>query len=185
MAKDEGRAAGDAIDRDDRDEENGGAQAPPPPQGFFKKLFGNRKMLLIVSAVVVLLLGGGAGFYFFVLGGASAPAAAPDAPPQPPQVAYFDMPDLLVNIQTPEGGSAYLKLSVSLEIASDAEKAGLEGLSPRIVDQLQGYLRELRTDDLKGSAGVMRLKEEMLRRVNVAAAPYHVRDVLLKEMVVQ
>jgi flagellar FliL protein len=182
MAKDENGPAGDAIDRG---EENG--EGPPaPPSGFFKKLFGNRKMLLIASAVVLLLIGGGAGFYFFVLGGGgSAPAAAPDAPPTPPQVAYFDVPDLLVNIQTPEGGSAYLKLSVSLEIASDAEKSGLEGLSPRIVDQLQGYLRELRTDDLKGSAGVMRLKEEMLRRVNVAAAPYHVRDVLLKEMVVQ
>jgi len=36
-----------------------------------------------------------------------------------------------------------------------------------------------------GSAGVLRLKEELLRRANVAAAPYHVRDVLLKEMLVQ
>ena len=45
--------------------------------------------------------------------------------------------------------------------------------------------RELRLDDLKGSAGVLRLKEELLRRVNVAAAPYKVRDVLLKEMIVQ
>jgi flagellar FliL protein len=40
-------------------------------------------------------------------------------------------------------------------------------------------------DDLKGSAGVLRLKEELLRRINVAAAPYKVRDVLLKEMIVQ
>jgi len=56
---------------------------------------------------------------------------------------------------------------------------------PRIVDQFQSYLRELRVDDLRGSAGVMRLKEELLRRINVAAAPYPVKDVLLKEMIVQ
>jgi len=56
---------------------------------------------------------------------------------------------------------------------------------PRVVDQFQGYLRELRIDDLKGSAGVIRLKEELLRRINVATAPYHVRDVLLKEMIIQ
>jgi flagellar FliL protein len=56
---------------------------------------------------------------------------------------------------------------------------------PRIVDQFQSYLRELRVDDLRGSAGVMRLKEELLRRINVAAAPFSVRDVLLKEMIVQ
>jgi flagellar protein FliL len=58
-------------------------------------------------------------------------------------------------------------------------------LMPRIVDQFQGYLRELRMDDLKGSAGVVRLKEELLRRINASAAPYRVRDVLLKQMLVQ
>jgi flagellar protein FliL len=56
---------------------------------------------------------------------------------------------------------------------------------PRVVDQFQSYLRELRVDDLHGSAGVLRLKEELLRRINVAAAPYPVKDVLLKEMIVQ
>lgn len=56
---------------------------------------------------------------------------------------------------------------------------------PRIVDQFQSYLRELRVDDLHGSAGVMRVKEELLRRINIAASPYPVRDVLLKEMIVQ
>ena len=56
---------------------------------------------------------------------------------------------------------------------------------PRVVDQFQGYLRELRIDDLHGSAGVVRLKEELLRRITVAAAPFPVRDVLLKEMIIQ
>jgi flagellar FliL protein len=46
-------------------------------------------------------------------------------------------------------------------------------------------LRELRLDDLKGSEGVLRLKEELLRRAAIAAAPYKVRDVLLKQMIVQ
>jgi flagellar FliL protein len=56
---------------------------------------------------------------------------------------------------------------------------------PRVKDELQAHLRELRLEDLNGSEGVMRLKEELLRRVNVAAAPYKVRDVLLKDMIVQ
>jgi flagellar FliL protein len=74
---------------------------------------------------------------------------------------------------------------VSLELSNDEEKTGIQPLMPRVVDQFQSYLRELRIDDLKGSAGVLRLKEELLRRINVAAAPYHVKDVLLKEMIVQ
>jgi flagellar protein FliL len=171
----------------DEDETDGEANSAAEKQGFVKKLLGNKKMLIIAAAALLLILGGGgAALYFFVFsGGDSQAAKAADAPPAPPQVAFFDVPDLLVNIQTTDGTPAYLKLSVSLELADDAEKNGMQALTPRIVDQLQGYLRELRTDDLKGSAGVMRLKEEMLRRVNAAATPYHVRDVLLKEMVVQ
>ena len=56
---------------------------------------------------------------------------------------------------------------------------------PRVIDQFQSYLRELRVEDVRGSAGVMRLKEELLRRANLAVAPTPVRDVLLKEMIVQ
>lgn len=162
-------------------------------QGFVKKLrglFGNKKILLIAGGgALVLLLGTGAGLYFFVFTGSpdteTAQAAAPQIPATPPQVAYYDLPDLIVNIQTSDGSAAYLKLSVALELFSEDEKAGVQALTPRIVDQFQGYLRELRADDLKGSAGVMRIKEELLRRVNVAAAPYRVRDVLLKEMIIQ
>lgn len=168
----------------DQDEAEAGAPAGKPG------LLGNKKMLMIAIVVVVLLLAGiGAALYLFVFSKSAEPADAHAAEETtqagPPAVAYFDMPDILANIQGADGSTAYLKLSVSLEVGSPEEKAGIEALQPRITDQLQAYVRELRADDLKGSAGVMRLKEEMLRRVNAAAVPYHVRDVLLKEMVVQ
>jgi len=160
-------------------------------QGFVKKLLGNKKLLIIAGAAVLLLAGGG-GAAFYFLGGSSAPApgtklaaATPPVPIVPPQVSFFDMPDIVVNIQSADGSPAYLKLSLALELASDDQKPGIQALMPRVVDQFQSYLRELRIDDLKGSAGVLRLKEELLRRINVAAAPYHVKDVLLKEMIVQ
>ena len=100
-------------------------------------------------------------------------------------MAFSDVPDILVNIQSNDGTPAYLKLSVSLEMDNDLAKTGMTALMPRMVDQFQAYLRELRLDDLKGSEGVLRLKEELLRRADVAAAPYKVRDVLLKQMIVQ
>ena len=99
--------------------------------------------------------------------------------------AVLDALLLLVRIQGADATPAYLKLSVSLELDGPEEEAGIKALMPRVVDQFQGYLRELRVDDLKGSAGVVRLKEELLRRINASAAPYRVRDVLLKEMIVQ
>ena len=176
---------------DDRpeDETAGGEAADAPKQGFVKKILGNKKLLIMAVAGLVLLLGGGgAGLYFFVFSApkAAAGGATADATPvTPPQVAFYDVPDIITNLQSADGNPTYLKLSTSLELDNADEKAGLAVVMPRVVDQFQGYLRELRIDDLKGSAGVIRLKEELLRRINVAAAPYHVRDVLLKEMIIQ
>lgn len=181
MANTDSEAEGEAPDGQEKPE--GGKQ------GFVKKILGNKKLLIIVAAGLLLLLGGiGAGLYFFVFSGSEDAAKAAhgsELPETPPHVAYYDIPDLIVNIQSADGTPVYLKLSLSLELYKEEEKAGIEALKPRIIDQYQGYLRELRSDDLKGSAGIMRIKEELLRRTNVAAAPYKVRDVLLKEMIIQ
>jgi flagellar protein FliL len=185
MAKPEQQA-----DSQTEDAEDGEKKPEGEKQGFVKKLLGNKKLLLIAGGgLLLLLLGTGAGLYFFVFSESEEPlqtaSTAPEIPAVPPKVAYFDIPDLIVNIQSADGSPVYLKLSLSLELYSEEEKAGIQALMPRIVDQFQGYLRELRADDLKGSAGIMRVKEELLRRTNVAAAPYRVRDVLLKEMILQ
>lgn len=186
-----------AKDDDAEDIEKNGDDAAPeggeaPKQGFVKKLLGNKKMLIIVGAAALLVLGGGgAGAYFFLFSGSgdAKTTTTAEGKPRPPivapQVAFYDMPDIVVNIQSADGNPAYLKLGVALELTGADEKAGIQPLMPRVVDQFQGYLRELRVDDLKGSAGVLRLKEELLRRINVATAPFAVKDVLLKEMIVQ
>ncbi len=162
------------------DKPEGGEAAPK------KGLLSKKMLMILVPALLLVVVGGGAGAYFFLFKKSDKAAQAQaDAPLTPPKVAFSDMQDILVNIQSNDGTPAYLKLGVSLELDDDTQKAALTPLLPRITDQFQAYLRELRLDDLKGSAGVLRLKEELLRRVNVAAAPYKVRDVLLKEMIVQ
>lgn len=170
-----------------QDGETGAEGAADAPKGL-KKFLTKKKLMIIVPALLLVLGGGGAGAYFFLFAGADQHKEgeqAEEAPITPPKVAFSDMQDILVNIQSSDGTPAYLKLSVSLELDDEEHKTAIQPLMPRITDQFQAYLRELRLDDLKGSAGVLRLKEELLRRVNVAAAPYHVRDVLLKEMIVQ
>jgi flagellar protein FliL len=180
MAKKEAPAA----EADGEKPEGEGADAAPK-KGLAKLL--SKKMLMIIVPVLLLVICcGGAGAYFFLFKKSDAQTAkADDVPLTPPKVAFSDMQDILVNIQSNDGTPAYLKLGVSLELEDDAQKTAIQPLMPRITDQFQAYLRELRLDDLKGSAGVLRLKEELLRRINVAAAPYRVRDVLLKEMIVQ
>ena len=166
------------------DDENDDAEGEAP-----KSRFGKKFLMIAGGGALALILALGAGVYFLFF--ASSDADKPKMvgnvvlPLVPPQVVFYDIPDIVVNIQSADATPVYLKVSVALELAAPEEKPGIQVLMPRIVDQFQSYLRELRVDDLHGSAGVLRVKEELLRRINAAAAPYPVRDVLLKEMIVQ
>jgi flagellar protein FliL len=149
---------------------------------------GKKKLIMIVGGAVALLLVAGAGLYFTgmldSLLGRKHEAAAAEAPPPKPLV-FFDLPDFLVNLNS--GGTkkaSFLKLSVSLELEKQEDTARLQAVMPRIVDNFQIYLRELRIDDLRGSGGIYRLREELLARVN-AVSPVKIEDVLFKEMLVQ
>ena len=78
-----------------------------------------------------------------------------------------------------------MKIRMSLELEDPNDIQRIESIMPRIIDNFQTYLRELRIEDLKGSAGMYRLREELLARASAAAAPVKVSDVLFKEMLVQ
>jgi flagellar FliL protein len=103
----------------------------------------------------------------------------------PGGIVFYDLPDFLVNLNTGTPKSSFLKVSVTLELADANSVPQIEGLKPRIVDSFQTYLRELRPADLRGSAGMYRLREELLLRVNKAVQPAIVNDILFKEMIVQ
>jgi flagellar FliL protein len=126
---------------------------------------------------------------------AAAPGAAPAAPGAAPADAaggpggvgtvFYEMPEMLVNINTAGRTRNFLKIKVSLELASEQDIARIDNVLPRIVDNFQVYLRELRLEDLQGAAGMYRLREELLNRVNAAVRPSQVKDVLFKDMIVQ
>ncbi len=149
-----------------------------------KKLSGKRMIIFIVIPLVLLLLiGGGAAAYFLgVFGGPKVE----EPKPEPPKVTVFhDLPDILVNLNATGRQASYLKLKVALEHQDPLATPKLNDLMPRVIDNFQVYLRELRPDDLVGSAGLYRLKEELLIRVNQAVAPIRINDVLFKEMLIQ
>jgi flagellar FliL protein len=47
------------------------------------------------------------------------------------------------------------------------------------------YLRAVRPEELEGTQGVYRIKEELLARTNEAVRPAQVRSVLIRELLVQ
>jgi flagellar FliL protein len=148
-----------------------------------------RKPAILVGAGVLALLLIGGGLWVSGLGqkliGHADEKQEPAAEAAPKKTVYYDFPDLLVNLNGNGRKTSFLKISISLELEDAADVPKLQGVMPRIVDNFQVYLRELRPEDLKGSAGIYRLREELLTRVAAAAAPVKVVDVLFKEMLVQ
>jgi len=152
-----------------------------------------KKLILFIVIPVLLLIGGGVGVAVMLGLFSSKPPVNPDeeqvqveevmAPTV--QTTFFEIPDLIVNLNTSGRKSVFLKIKISLEIADPSDIDTINQLLPRIVDNFQVYLRELRVQDLQGSAGMYRLHEELLRRVNIAVRPAKVKDVLFKEMLVQ
>jgi flagellar protein FliL len=142
------------------------------------------KLILIAVAGFVALGAVGGGAYYFFFAGRSKPAEAANQVKPP---VFMDMPDVLVNLSSSGGGdrTQYLKVKVVLEVPDDKVMAQIQPLMPRLMDTFQTYLRELRSTDLDGSAGLYRLKEELTRRVNAAIAPSRINAVLFKEIVVQ
>ncbi|MGV2976847.1 flagellar basal body-associated FliL family protein [Roseibium alexandrii] len=150
---------------------------------------GSKKKLILFGAIgLVVLLAVGGGAYYFLFMGDSMPAPAPgeDAPPQEAQrpVVFYDLPEMTVNLAT-EGRTTYLKVRIALEVENRAMIDQIQPYLPRILDAFQIYLRELRPADLEGSAGLFRLKEELLRRINLSVYPAKVEGVLFKEILVQ
>ena len=102
------------------------------------------------------------------------------------RAAFVDLPEMTVNLATVDKEKQrYVRLNVALEVDKAEMAEAIKPMMPRVLDSFQTHLRELRPDDIRGSAGVYRLKEELLRRVNTAVAPAKVDAVLFKEIVVQ
>lgn len=149
---------------------------------------------LILVGVVVLLAAIGAGGWFSgtipkllhkdiaeaeAHGSGHNEAAAKDAP------VFLDVPEIVANLNSGARRAVFLKLKAKLELARPEDQAPVLAAMPRVLDLFQGYLREMRPEELRGTAATYRLREELAARTNIAAAPARVLGVLFVEMIVQ
>lgn len=171
--------------------EGGEAGADAAPKG-------KKKLIIIIVAAAVLVLGGGAGAYLMMGRGGhgeGAEAAAGDhggghggsGPDAKKSVVFVDVREMLLNLspELPQDKTRFAKVRISLELKDGKVEEEVKPLMPRVEDALQVYMRELRASDLTSSVGLFRLREELLRRVNIALYPAKVEAVLFKDVIVQ
>ena len=172
---------------------------------------GKKKLLLL--ALPVVLAAAGAGLWFSGIlpgllgmggeaahaeagheaapaaGGQGAPAAgghgAAPAAGGARGSAFFDMPEIVANLNAPGRRASYIKLRSKLELSKADDAAAMQAAMPRLLDLFTTYLREIRPEELRGSAGTQRLREELMARANLALGSNRVTDVLFQEILVQ
>ena len=143
-----------------------------------------KPIMLILIGVIALVVGGGAVAYFMGMFGSGGEKGENTAEVEKPSV-YFDIPEMVVNLASGGKRTQYLKLKIAIEAESQKDIDAIQPKMPRIQDMFQIYLREMRRSDLEGSAGVYRLKQELMRRINITIHPAKIKRVLFKEIIIQ
>ena len=169
---------------------------------------GGKKKLIVLLAIPLLLAGVGAGLWFGgvlppLLGMGPAPGDIPGKvedrqataagqggngaadPKARPQAVFMEMPEIIANLNAGPRRNSFIKLRPKLELAKAEDEVAIRAAMPRLLDLFQTYLREMRPEELRGSAGTYRLREELIARANIAVAPTRIVDVLFPEMIVQ
>ncbi len=145
---------------------------------------GSKKPLLI-GLVLALVLGGG-GFYAVWSGLVLAPVAT-EGEKTPAEVApmsvvaFVPVPPLVVNVGI-GNQRRHLRFQAQLEVTPGYEEE-VAKLLPRVVDVLNGYLRAVDPPELERKTALIKLRAQMLRRVQVVTGQGRVRDLLIMEFV--
>jgi flagellar FliL protein len=149
---------------------------------------GGRRKLILLAAVPVALLGVCAGLWFSgvlprLLGMQHAETPTEQATASKP--IYVDLPELIANLNSNPQRPSYVKLTARVEVQKQEDVERVKAAMPRLQDLFLTYMREMRPQELRGSAGTYRLREELIARANLAAAPARITDVLFTQMLVQ
>jgi flagellar FliL protein len=159
-----------------------------------------KKLIIIGAAAGVVLLGGGGGAAFMLSGGSAKAETAEAGHAKTEEKAaegdsggeaaagkdaYVDVPAFMVNLRSPDGQARFLKLHFMIVPADGIAPDTLKEKLPLVMDSFQPFLRELRPEDLAGSAAVFRIKEEMMVRATATLGEGQVKDILIQDLVQQ
>jgi len=96
-------------------------------------------------------------------------------------IAFVPMDPIVVSL--PPGASAdFLRFTGQLEVEPGQAQAVTE-LMPRVQDVLNTYLRAVDVRDIEQPSSSVRLRAQMLRRIQVVTGEGRVRDLLISEFI--
>ena len=157
------------------------AEAEEPQEVAPKK----SKKPLIIGALLALVLGGGGFFATYsglILGHSDAAVQGADDSASPlPDIAFVPIEPLVITLGDADSGRN-LRFTSQIEVGSPYV-GDVTLLLPRIVDVMNGYLRAIDPADLDEPATLLRIRAQLLRRIQMVTGDGRVRDLLVTEFV--
>lgn len=161
-----------------------------------------------ILAVVLAMVGGGAGFYAVSAGllpigkesgsnlgehetattdahaakGGHAGVQSRAVAPLPlADIAFVEVDPVTISLIS-STAVKHLRFRAQLEVNADYER-DVVAILPRVTDVMNSYLRALELSDLTDPLALVRLRAQLLRRVQIVTGKGRVRDLLVMEFV--
>ncbi|UWQ07679.1 flagellar basal body-associated FliL family protein [Aliiroseovarius crassostreae] len=162
------------------------AEAEEPVDGEEDAPKKKSKKGLIIGLILSLVLGGG-GFFAVYSGMILAPSTEEERVEEAemvldlPSVSYVELDPLVISLGT-SGSNKHLRFRGSLEV-DPAYAEDVVQVRPRVLDVLNTYLRAVEMSDLEDPSMLVKLRAQMLRRIQLVTGEGRVRDLLILEFV--
>ncbi len=141
-----------------------------------------RSKLPLILGLAGALAAGAGGFYAVYSGLIATDGFKADSKAMAmPDVEFLPVDPLVITLG-PESRGQHLRFGAQLEV-DRGYRADVAKLMPRIVDVLNGYLRAVEAREFEDPAALVRLRAQMLRRVQIVTGEGRVRDLLVTEFV--
>lgn len=165
--------------------DEGTSQAAPAPAGG-----GGSKMLPILLVMNTLLI---AGVLVFVMKkpAATAPAPAPQgtggAPASPPIEVpgpMLKLENFIIQIKTSEA-ERYVRMAFDLELKGEPDRELVTQRTSQIRDAVIAYFSDRTLEELRGSDGMLVVKQNLLKKVDELVPGQRVKAIYITDFIVQ
>lgn len=147
-----------------------------------------RSKIPLVVGFVLALIGGSIGFYAtwsgMILSGehhANSDIREEKLESLTKNITFVEIEPMTISINA-RPNKRLLRFRAQLEVPNNYEDEVVK-LLPRVVDVLNGYLRAVEISDLEDQSSLLRLKSQMLRRVQIVTGPNRISNFLIMEFV--
>lgn len=145
------------------------------------------RLPLVIGVVAAALLGG-VGFYTVTSGmlfsheDTSQHHEQAEADPALPEVRFVPLEPLLVSLNRTDP-ARQLRLEAQLEVPPAYERE-VQTVMPRIMDVMNSYLRAVEMSDLRDPAALLRMRAQLLRRIQVITGDGRVQGLLVTKFLI-